>query len=129
MLLPGAAISAEGYCELPRSRAAVWSRPTADTEFSESQGSCDADSENCEESSTHSMYSSHSNSHQNSKTDPSRDIHSAKKESQRTQELKILSFNIWNTNVVHGGSSSYIRRIQHIGKVNACYMIIFNLCL
>ena len=40
-------------------------------------------------------------------------------------QLKILSFNIWNTNVVRGGYKEYISRIKQIAK--ACEVFIFVL--
>ncbi len=32
--------------------------------------------------------------------------------------LKILTFNIWNTNVVHGGNKEYVSRIKQAAKVS-----------
>ena len=40
------------------------------------------------------------------------------KSSDGNKQLKILTFNIWNTNVVQGGYKQYLARIKQIAKVS-----------
>ncbi len=80
------------------------------------EGSCD--SNNCDTTSSHSKYSQHQN--QNHKPGDEADTFTADKivDGDGNIILKILSFNLWNTNVVRGGSKSYIKRIQQLAKVS-----------
>ncbi len=37
-------------------------------------------------------------------------------------QLKIVSFNVWNTNVVRGGNKEYISRMKQIAQVGSRYV-------
>ena len=39
-----------------------------------------------------------------------------------SKRLKILTFNIWNTNVVQGGYKQYLSRIKQMAKVSEFYL-------